>query len=168
MDAIKLLKDDHRKVESLFAEYESMGERAKVSRQRIVAEITKELEIHTQIEEEIFYPAYMKAAKEADDTLEAYEEHHVAKFVLSELKSLDPAHERYTAKVTVLKELIEHHVCEEEKEMFPHAKKVMSREQLTSLGQQMAEMKQRLQTEGSKRVNISLFQELPVQQPENI
>lgn len=168
MDAFKLLKDDHRKVESLFAEFESMGERAKKSRQRIVAEIIHELDIHTRIEEEVFYPAFQKAAEEADLILEAYEEHHVAKFVISELQDLAPDHERYTAKVTVLKELIEHHVCEEEKEMFPQAKKILSKDQLSSIGIQMNEMKTRLKTEGTRRVNISLFQELPVQQPEKI
>jgi hemerythrin-like domain-containing protein len=103
-------------------------------------EIIKALEHHTEIEETIFYPAVREiGTKKADEMVgEAYEEHHVVKLVLAELPQVDPDAENFEAKMTVLKELIEHHVEEEEDEMFPMAEKRLGDERNSELGAQMA------------------------------
>ena len=111
-DAIALLKADHRKVEKLFSQYENARQ---VDRKRELAqEICKELTVHTRIEEDIFYPA-CRGAVEEDMVKEAFVEHDGAKVLMSELEQGDPGDEYYDAKMTVLSEMIEHHVEEEEK-----------------------------------------------------
>jgi hemerythrin superfamily protein len=142
MDAISLLKDDHRAVERLFKRFEKTGDRAVVERRRIVDEIIKELSVHAEIEETVFYPAVRQAVpKTEDEVLEALEEHHVAKWVLSELDGMDPSAERFEAKVTVLMESVRHHVEEEESELFPQVRKAMSRKALDDMGDAMARAK---------------------------
>lgn len=142
-DAIALLKQDHEKVRGLLGSLESAtGAR----REKLLAQITKELEIHTTIEEEIFYPAFREAGKKKDDQVmvyEAYEEHHVAKGVLPEAGDGEN-NEDLKAKAKVLKELIEHHADEEEQDMFPRAKKLMDRDELRELGARMEERKREL------------------------
>ena len=140
MKATQLLKQQHREVEALFGKV-SKAEKP-TQRRDLANEIAAKLEVHTTIEEELFYPAYRegsKTKKGEDLTLEAYEEHHVVKMVLAELPKVDPAAENFEAKMTVLKELIEHHVEEEEKEMFPDAEKKLGKEELEDLGAQMEE-----------------------------
>ena len=138
MKATELLKKQHREVESLFAKVLKTDD-AK-DRKKLATEITSKLEGHTTIEEEIFYPAYREASntqKGEDLVLEAYEEHHVVKLVLAELPKLNASAENFKAKMTVLKELIEHHVEEEEEEMFPDAEKKLGKERLEVLGEEM-------------------------------
>ena len=143
-DAIGLLKEDHTKVRALLGELEKSSEKATARREELLEEIERELKIHTTIEEEIFYPAFREAAEKKDDLklyYEAIEEHHVVDNVLPELKGTDPATEVFAAKAKVLKDLVEHHAEEEETEMFPRARKLMDREELVRLGDQLAQAK---------------------------
>ena len=138
MKATELLKKQHREVESLFAKVLKTDD-AK-DRKKLATEITSKLEGHTTIEEEIFYPAYREASntqKGEDLVLEAYEEHHVVKLVLGELPKVNASAENFKAKMTVLKELIEHHVEEEEEEMFPDAEKKLGKDRLEVLAEEM-------------------------------
>ena len=136
MDAIQLLKKDHRAVESLFARFDKLSEGAAKEKKALVQRILHELSVHTAIEEEIFYPAARKALKPRDGkVLEALEEHHVVKVLLNELQSLSPTSERYKAKVTVLKEMVQHHVEEEETDLFPTLQKKIDRATLGAIGQ---------------------------------
>jgi hemerythrin superfamily protein len=138
MDAIVLLKDDHKAVEKLFKEFEKAGESAHKEKQPIVQKIIQELTTHAYIEEEIFYPSARQEVPETGShVLESVEEHHVVVWMLSELKNLDPTDERYDAKVTVLIENVRHHVEEEEKEWFPEVCKAMGRNRLQELGERM-------------------------------
>ena len=137
MDPIQLLKRQHREVEALFKKIEKA--RRAEPRRALLAELAANLKLHMTIEEEIFYPAVQQLpVKKAEDmTLEAYEEHAVVKLVLAELPGVDPEDDRFDAKMTVLSELIEHHVDEEEDEMFKTAKK-LGRAELNALGDRMA------------------------------
>src|SRR4029453_2949700 len=105
-------------------------------RRKATEEIIQALEHHTKIEEEVFYPAVREiGTKKAEDMIgEAYEEHHVVKLVLAELPSVDPKAANFEAKMTVLKELVGHHVKEEEDEMFPMAEKKLGEDQSSALG----------------------------------
>lgn len=137
-DAIVLLKDDHKTVEKLFKQFENAGDNALVTKRKLVDSMIKELTVHTYIEEEIFYPAARAAVPETKDhVLESIEEHHVVVWMLSELSGLDPAHETFDAKVTVLTENVRHHVEEEEQEWFPQVRKAMGRKELQELGARM-------------------------------
>src|ERR1043166_5723283 len=113
MDAISLLKGDHRKVEELFETYEKARDAAR--KQKLVKQICMELSIHTTIEEEIFYPACTGQVEDKNLVEEAYVEHDGAKVLIAELMSGDPENEFFDAKVSVLSEMIKHHVKEEEK-----------------------------------------------------
>jgi len=146
-DAITLLKEDHKKVRSLLGDLEKSSMRGGPRAQKLVTQIDKELTIHSQIEEEIFYPAFRDAVRTKDDKkmyFEAKEEHHVVKLVMPEVKEDGMEVEEFAAKCKVLKELVEHHADEEEKEMFPEARKVLSRPELQELGDRMAERKKEL------------------------
>lgn len=112
-DGLKLLAEDHRRVEALFEEFENTS--GKHNKQRLVQQICTELKVHTMIEEEIYYPA-VKGKVEDEALEEAYVEHDSAKLLVNELSEAAPDEEFYDAKVKVLKELIEHHVKEEEKQ----------------------------------------------------
>jgi len=145
MDPINLLKDDHRKVKELFRAYESAGEKAYQKKGTIAGQIFQELDVHAQIEEEIFYPAVQAKADQEGQTMveEAEEEHHVVHVLLGELRTMDVQDEHFDAKMTVLIENVEHHIGEEEQEMLPDAKKTLGSE-LDQLGEQMAQRKQEL------------------------
>jgi hemerythrin superfamily protein len=147
MDAFNLLKKDHRKVEELFEELESASGQAKM---RVFQQIKAELELHTHIEETVFYPALEKPKQTHDLTLEAYEEHNVVKKLLQELSRAKSANEEWEAKAKVLQENVEHHVEEEEGELFPKAQAALSEDQIETLGEQMEAEKQRQQRSGSK------------------
>jgi len=152
-DAIALLKADHRQVEDWFEQFEKARDSER--KQELATKICNALKVHTTIEEEIFYPAYRDAVKKKDDRVlyqEALEEHHVVDVVLPEVKAADPASEVFAAKAKVLKELIEHHAGEEEKDMFKTARKVLDRDELRELGAQMQERKKQLKAEGSPRL----------------
>jgi hemerythrin-like domain-containing protein len=136
MDAITLLKNEHAEVEKLFKSYEAFGERAYKSKEKVAQRIIAALSVHAEIEEQVFYPA-IRAEVEGtkDDVLESIEEHHIVKWVLQEIKDLDPRDERYDAKMTVLIENVRHHVKEEEKEMFPAVRKALGRSRLNEIGE---------------------------------
>jgi len=123
-DAIALLKQDHANVKALFKEFEELGDRAFASKKRLADKICLELTRHATAEEEIFYPAVRAASKEAEDLVdEATVEHSSAKDLIAQIGEMDPHDELFDAKVKVLGEYINHHVKEEEGEMFPLAKK---------------------------------------------
>jgi hemerythrin superfamily protein len=136
VDAIVLLKDDHKTVNQLFKQFEKGKESASAATKRkVVDQMIKELTTHAYIEETIFYPEARQAApKTKDHVLESVEEHHVVAWLLSELRNLDASDETFDAKVTVLIENVRHHVEEEEKEWFPEVRKAMGRKQLTEIG----------------------------------
>jgi hemerythrin superfamily protein len=142
MDAITLLKEDHRDVEKLFKRFERTGDRAFKEREEIVGRIIEALSIHAAIEEQLFYPVTRATVPEVDDdVLESMEEHHVVKWLLSELEQLDPTDERYKAKATVLIENVRHHVEEEETDYFPKVRAELGRKALNELGDAMVEAK---------------------------
>ncbi|HYJ46502.1 MAG TPA: hemerythrin domain-containing protein [Pyrinomonadaceae bacterium] len=137
MDAFELMKKDHEKVSGIFEKLEPTTERGVKTREELFTQLKTELEIHAQIEEQIFYPAIKEAEETHDITLEAFEEHAVVKQLLSELEELSKDDETWGAKLKVLQENVEHHVEEEEGEMFKSARKVLSREQIEALGARM-------------------------------
>jgi hemerythrin superfamily protein len=143
-DAIELLLADHRNVEKLFKQYEKLveDEGSYNEKESLAATICAELTVHTQIEEEIFYPAARNILDEEDLVDEAIVEHASAKDLIAQLADMSPDDELYDAKIKVLSELIEHHVEEEEDEMFPKLKK--ARLDTAALGPQMAGRKQEL------------------------
>lgn len=134
MDAFELLEKDHEKVSGIFEKLEPTTERGVKTREELFAQLKQELDIHTQIEETILYPVLKQEEKTHDLTLESYEEHHVVKELLAELDKLAKDDETWGAKLTVLKENVEHHVEEEEDELFPKARKILSQEQIDALG----------------------------------
>lgn len=131
MDATRLLEQQHREVEALFAELEKGSKDAR----KTVKELARNLLAHMVIEQSIFYPAVKEAAPDAIH--EAYEEHHVARVEIARLVATETDDETFAAKVKTLKELIAHHVKEEEKELFPKVRKRVETEQLASLGESM-------------------------------
>ena len=142
MNAFELLKKDHKKVSDLFKQLEETTERAVKTREELFAQLKQELDIHARIEEQILYPVLKEAKETHEITLEAIEEHNVVKQLLEELSTMAVGDEVWTAKLTVLKENVEHHVEEEEGEMFKDAKKVLSAEQIEELGAQLEAAKQ--------------------------
>ncbi len=134
MDAFELLKKDHKKVSQLFKEIEAASGQAK---KQIFARLKSELDVHASVEERIFYPALENKEEARDITLEAYEEHKVVKDLLSELATGSAPEDEWDAKLTVLKENVEHHVEEEEGELFSKARKVLSSDEIGELGAEM-------------------------------
>jgi iron-sulfur cluster repair protein YtfE (RIC family) len=141
MDAFELLKSDHEKVAGILDKIEGTTERALKTREELFTQLKTELDIHAAIEEKIFYPVLEKAEESRDITLEAFEEHRLVKQLLAELESGAKDDETWTAKFTVLKENIEHHVEEEEGEMFKQARKVLSKAEIEELGTRMEKAK---------------------------
>ena len=136
IDAIALLKQQHREVKEMFDRFENMTDRAKVSKKKLADEICNALIMHTTIEEEIYYPATRAASEETEDMVdEAVVEHASAKDLIAQIMEMDPGDDLYDAKVKVLGELIEHHVEEEEEEMFPKTRELKL--DLKALGQEM-------------------------------
>lgn len=147
MDALKLLKEDHKKVKTLFGEVEALGDRAAAQRKKLFQQIDQELTIHSKIEETIFYPEFRRRAnkgEEREEVLEAYEEHNVVKTIIGELEELDPKDETYKPKLNVLKELVEHHVKEEEGPMFKMARELFDKEELDEIGERIMAAKEEL------------------------
>lgn len=151
MNALTLLKDDHAKVKKILSKLEKTTERATKTRRELVSQLEREIKIHAKIEEELFYPAFKKAVekKKEDRELffEANEEHHVVDLLLPELKGSSPDSEEFGAKASVLKELIEHHIEEEETEMFKKARAKMSAQLLNKLGEMMEARKRSLEAQ---------------------
>lgn len=148
MDAITLLTDDHRKVKKLLGELNETTNRAEKTRGELLAQIARELKAHTTIEEEIFYPAFKEAGQKGDDDkmyFEALEEHRAAgELVLPDLLKTQVTSDQFGGRAKVLKELVEHHADEEEKEMFPRARKLLDAAALKDLGERMQARKQEL------------------------
>jgi hypothetical protein len=144
MDALSLLKEDHKKVKRMLGELDSTTERGVKTREELFTKLKQELEIHEAIEEEIFYPALKEHPKAKEIVLEAYEEHNVVDMVMAEIEGVAFDDERWGAKLTVMKENIEHHIEEEEGEMFKQARQVFERKELEELGDRMESRKQAL------------------------
>ncbi|APG06096.1 hemerythrin [Luteibacter rhizovicinus DSM 16549] len=150
MDAIALLKQDHTLVKDLLEQLADSTSRAVKKRGELLQQIHVNLKAHTTIEEEIFYPAFKEAGKKEEEKMyyEALEEHRAAEdLVLPDLMKTDPATEQFSGRAKVLKELIEHHIEEEEQEMFKDAKKLLSKEELNELGARMETRKAELLAE---------------------
>jgi len=143
-DAVALLTSDHDKVKKLFREFEKCDASHQGLKHDLAQQICMDLTIHAQIEEEIFYPAFKESIRSQKDEhlyYEALEEHHVVDLVMPEIKSTDSDSEEFAAKAKVLKDLIEHHAEEEEKQMFPKAKKLFGSAELRDLGEQLQQRK---------------------------
>jgi hypothetical protein len=141
MDAITMLETDHDKVKKLLTELESTTERGVKTREDLFGRVKQELTVHEIIEEEIFYPTLKEHPKARDIVLEAYEEHNVVDTLMGELSNLPFDDETWGPKFKVMKENIEHHVEEEEGEMFRDARAVFDRAELEQLGESMAARK---------------------------
>jgi hemerythrin-like domain-containing protein len=152
MDAIALLKADHAEVEKLFQRFEGLGPRAHKTRLDIAEKVIAALSQHAAIEEQVLYPAVRERLSDhADLVLEALEEHHVAKWLLSELDGMTPDDERFAAKFIVLAESVRHHVKEEEGEMFPKLRKSFTKGELNELGESLAAAKKAAPTKPHPR-----------------
>lgn len=144
MNAIDLLKADHEKVKAILTQLSESTDRAVKKRTDLLDKLEMEISIHTQLEEQILYPAFKAAGgkDEAEMYFEAKEEHRtVDSLVLPDLKATDPTTPEFAGRVKVVKELLEHHIEEEETDMFPKAKKLLGKSKLDQLGEQMIELK---------------------------
>jgi hemerythrin superfamily protein len=153
LDAITLLKKDHKTVEGLFKEFEKLQKKGTAAqKKKVVTSVIKELSVHAAIEEEIFYPdVRSEDDEEEDDVLEALEEHHIVKWTCDELSKMSPSDERYDAKMTVLIEMVRHHVKEEEEEMFPQVRKALGRKTLLEMGDRLEKLKKKAPKSPSPR-----------------
>jgi len=151
-DALALLKKDHTNVKKLLRKLESSDDASE--RENLLAEVAQEIEVHAQIEEEIFYPAFHRAAEESEDEklfYEAAEEHGLVHIELPKLKQADPGSDVFAARAKVLKDLIEHHAEEEEQELFPRVRKLLNRSERIDLGNRLQARKSALMNGGSAR-----------------
>jgi hemerythrin-like domain-containing protein len=140
-DAIVFLKDEHKQVRKVFRELKGAGDDVE-RRGRLVRQAVELLTVHTYLENELMYPEVRKLLPDVeDDVLESYEEHHVADVLCLELWEMDPSHEHYFAKATVLMENVEHHMEEEEQEWFPQVREGVGRKELQELGKRMIDLK---------------------------
>lgn len=149
-DAIEMLKEQHREVESLFEKFEELGDGAARSKQATFEKIADALAMHATIEERHFYPA-VKAKRTEDILLEALEEHLGIKRVIADLLKVEASDDTFDAKVKVLKEQVEHHVEEEESDLFPKVRKVLDKPELTQLATTMQRTMQALMEKGDAR-----------------
>ncbi len=172
MDALSLLTADHNRVRGLFARFQAAEEeKDTATMMELAAKIIVELEVHTTIEEEIFYPEIKGASEDIKDIVdEGMEEHHVANTLIEEIKGLTPEDDAWAAKMKVLIESVEHHAEEEEQEMFPDVRKALDKASLedlavrlegrkAQLGAPTAADKERLTTERLK--DLAKEQEIP-------
>jgi hemerythrin superfamily protein len=153
MNAIDLLEQQHREVEELFEEFESAGDRAQKTKERVCRELSDQLAMHAEIEEKLFYPE-SKQENTEEVLRESVEEHLSMKRILADLLEIGPEDEQFDAKMSVLKEQVEHHVEEEEKELFPKVRKSLSKEELEDLGDRMKQMFERLEAQGNASAKI--------------
>ena len=143
MDAITLLKNDHKAVKKLFRDFEQAHKKDAPGRDAIAAEIVEELSVHAAIEEQLFYPAVRAEIPDLEDEiLESLEEHHGVKWTCLEITQMNPSDERYDAKVIVLSEHVNHHVKEEEENWFPKVREAFGRKRLGELGAELEAAKQ--------------------------
>jgi hypothetical protein len=139
-NAVEMIRQDHRRVQQLFEEFERAGDNR--SKQRIAGNAMAELQVHAALEEELFYPAVREEIDEEEKVDEAEEEHHVAKLLISELEKMKPSDERFDAKFKVLAESVKHHIEEEESEVIPEVEGELDVEEL---GEKMAQRREKLQ-----------------------
>jgi hemerythrin HHE cation binding domain-containing protein len=144
-DPLNLLETDHRRFEQLLKDGEDTTERAIKGRGEVLDTLTRELNVHEAIEEQILYPALRTQAEAHDIVLEGIEEHHVADAIIKELHEVRKDNEKWGAKFAVLKESVEHHIQEEERKMFPIARGTITREELLALGARMRALKSELE-----------------------
>jgi hemerythrin superfamily protein len=143
MDAFTLMKNDHRKVMNLFEEINSAGSGALKKREDLFKKLKMELDAHTFMEEEVFYPR-MKGVDETHDLiLNSYEEHHIVDLLLKELEEMSPDDERWMAKLRVLHEMVQNHIEEEESEIFEKTREILDEEQAKEIGREMEEAKKK-------------------------
>ena len=154
MDAISLLKQDHRKVDGLFRQFERAGPaRGGGQKKNLLEKIIRELSVHTAIEEQVFYPLARKGAPDtAENVLIALEQHHVAKWELDELEGMDADEDRFDAKVLVLIDNVRHHVEEEEEVLFPQVRAGLTRQQLDEIGNRLAQARESAPTRPHPRM----------------
>jgi hemerythrin superfamily protein len=146
MDGLKMLEEDHRRVDVLFGEFEEAGDQAFKTKRGIVDKVIEELTVHAEMEERVLYPTAKEQVDEAEENvLESEEEHRVVHDLLNELKAMRPEDELFDARVTVLIENVRHHVEEEEGELFPKIRKAYGPDELEALGERMAEVKRQMQ-----------------------
>jgi hemerythrin superfamily protein len=145
-NALEMLREDHHKVKQLFEDFESADQSQ--SKEAIVKNALRELEVHAAVEEEIFYPAAKEHVDDEESIDEAQEEHHVVRLLIGELRKMRAGDERYDAKFKVLSESVKHHIEEEESEMFPQLEGKID---AAELGAQMASRKEQLQREPRAR-----------------
>lgn len=142
MDAIELLKEDHDKMKDLLEEIEDTDRSDAQRRRELYRQIRAELKLHERLEETLLYPELKQHEETREITLEGFEEHHAANLILDELCDVPVGDENWGPKAKVLKEMIEHHIEEEEGEMFKGAKRVLGKERLEEIGRQMQAMKE--------------------------
>lgn len=159
MDAIEILKRQHDEVKQLFSNLENTEDVEE--RSSIFAELADAFVIHSHLEEQIFYPTAFDDETE-EELREAVEEHLQAKRIIADMLDTDPSDEQWTAKCTVLKEDIQHHVEEEETELFPLVMEQFGEKRIRELGIQMAERAEELQNEGEPRLRVYEETEEPV------
>lgn len=148
MNAIELLESQHREVKKLFSQIEKA--KTSPSKAKLFAQIADKLAVHASIEEHHFYPS-VRAKRTEDILLESFEEHLAIKRVIADLLQLDASDDTFDAKLTVLKEEVEHHVGEEEGELFPQVRSLMQEDELEAIGQAMSAEQADLEEQGSPR-----------------
>lgn len=141
-DAVGLLTKDHKDVKTMFEQFEGLTDRSKASKKKLADQICNALTVHTQLEEKIFYPAVRKAINDEAMMDEALVEHASAKELIAQIEGMQADDDLYDAKVKVLSEQIEHHVREEEDEMFPKVRKTSL--DLNALAEEMMALKQQI------------------------
>jgi hemerythrin superfamily protein len=151
VNAIDLLALQHREVKALFAKFESAS--SADEKQKLFEQIADELAVHTTIEEKHFYPA-TRSARTDDLLQEAVEEHLQAKRVIADLLEMEIDDAQFDAKMTVLREEVEHHVAEEEGELFPKVKQLLSEDELDDLGTVMEDLADELKEDGAPRAQV--------------
>ena len=152
MDALKLLKQDHETVKKILKDLDETTERGVKTRTTLFAKLKRELTIHEILEEEILYPAFEEQAKLKDIVMEGYQEHHVVDLILGEISALSPDDEKWGAKLSVAKENVEHHIEEEEGEMFKKARQLFDQSELEQLGERLEARKLEVQKESPEEL----------------
>jgi len=145
MDPFEMLEEDHENVKKLLGELEDTTERGVKTREELFAKIKQEMLVHETLEEELLYPTLKEHDKTKEVSLEGFEEHHVVNEIMAELEETPVDDEKWAAKFAVMKENIEHHIEEEEEEMFKKARQVLDRQEIDALGERMEQRKKELQ-----------------------
>lgn len=148
MDIFQLLKQDHEKVSAIFEKLDKTTSRGLSTREKLFAQLDEELSIHAAVEENIFYPVLEEFDETRDIVLEGIEEHQIVKQLLAEMGEMPKDDEQWEAKCKVLSEMVEHHVNEEEKEMFPKARKVLGKARANEIAEEVEKEKIILKNEG--------------------